>query len=113
MRVNETKTGYELGQVDAAIREYRAALQTHPDSATIHYNLAVALSGQGRLTEAAQSLEQAIRYAPNYFEAHLKLGQILAQTGDRARAEEHLRKAAESPDPQVRAAARSSLSSQR
>jgi len=57
------------------------------------------------LVEAEQNLNSAIQRAPDYFEAHLKLGQLLLARGDTAGAEPHLRKAAESPDPRIRTAA--------
>ena len=61
------------------------------------------------MEEAEKGLEGAIRYAPDYFEAHLKLGQILAARGASLSAVPHLRKAAQSPDPQVRKAAMDAL----
>ena len=39
-------------------------------------NLALALASRGSVEEAEKSLESAIRYAPDYFEAHLKLGRF-------------------------------------
>jgi Tfp pilus assembly protein PilF len=59
--------------------------------------------------EAEQNLKSAIQYAPDYFEAHLKLGQMLASRGDADGAETHLHKAAESPDPRIRTAAQDLL----
>jgi predicted CXXCH cytochrome family protein len=99
----------KLGDTEGAIGEYRLAIGARPDSATAYYNLAVALAGQGRLVEAEQNFQSAIQYAPDYFDAHLKLGQIRASRGDAAGAETYLRKAAESPDPQIRAAAQDLL----
>ena len=94
---------------EAAIREYHLAIDALPDSATAYYNLALALAGQGKLAEAERNLASAIQYAPDYFEAHLRFGQILLSRGDASRALPHLRKAAMSPDTEIRAAALDAL----
>lgn len=94
-----------LGEAGGALREYRLALAARPDYAEAHYNLAVALAAGGNVEEAEKSLESAIRYAPDYFAAHLKLGQLLAARGSYSLAGPHLRRAAQSPDPQIRQAA--------
>ena len=85
------------------------AIAGRPGYAEAHYNLAVALASRGSVEEAGKSLEGAIRYAADYFEAHLKLGQILAARGASLSAVPHLRKAAQSPDAQVRKAAMDAL----
>jgi tetratricopeptide (TPR) repeat protein len=84
------------------VREYQLAIAGRPGYDEAHYNLAVALASRGSMEEAEKTLEGAIRYAPDYFEAHLKLGQILAARGASLSVVPHLRKAAQSPDAQVR-----------
>jgi hypothetical protein len=51
---------------------------------------------------AIREYRLAIAAVPDYFEAHLKLAQLLLARGDIAGAAPHLRKAAESPDPRIR-----------
>ena len=69
-----------------------------------HYNLAHVLAGDAEGVAAEHHFREAIKYAPEHFEAHLKLAEILCVRGERALAAPHLRKAAESPDIRVREA---------
>jgi tetratricopeptide (TPR) repeat protein len=93
---------FKLGDAFGVVREYQLAIAGRPGYDEAHYNLAVALASRGSMEEAEKTLEGAIRYAPDYFEAHLKLGQILAARGASLSVVPHLRKAAQSPDAQVR-----------
>jgi tetratricopeptide (TPR) repeat protein len=52
-----------------------------PENARAHNNLGGALLRAGRLTEAVEQLEFALRLAPAYPDAHNNLGVALAQTG--------------------------------
>lgn len=61
------------------------------------------------MDSAAAEYRQAVQLNPNAYEAHLSLGQILARSGNLAEARAHIAKAAESPDAQVREAARKAL----
>jgi Tfp pilus assembly protein PilF len=63
------------------------------------------LATHGDNAQSEQHLREAIKLAPNYFEAHLRLGQMLHARGEVTRAAPHLRKAAESPDARIRDAA--------
>lgn len=63
----------------------------------------------GRAADAKQYLENAVRLNPDAFESHLQLGRALVVQHDSTGAAAHFRKAAESPDPQVRRAAMESL----
>ena len=46
--------------------------------ALIHYNLGTALTDEDRWQEAKVHFEQALKFKPDYFEAHNNLGNILA-----------------------------------
>ena len=94
-----------LGDIEAAIREYRMALSAGPRSTATLVNLALTLVSQGAMPEARQRLEEALRMEPNLFIAHLKLGEMLLAAGQPNAATPHLKRATESPDAGIRRAA--------
>src|SRR5262249_38108261 len=94
-----------LGDAAKALEHYRLAVETAPGSAMANFNLGLTLADQGNLQDAQQYLEAAVKLAPELYEAHLKLGETLIARGKSAEAAAHLRKAAQSPNPQVRNAA--------
>jgi tetratricopeptide (TPR) repeat protein len=49
--------------LDEAIQHYERAIQLDPDYANAHFNLGLALAGQGRAAEAEQHFEQALKLA--------------------------------------------------
>jgi len=61
-----------------------------PDNPRAQEHLGVALGQTGRLPQAVEHLEQALRAEPDYAEAHCNLGAILGQTGRLSQAVEHL-----------------------
>jgi len=65
--------------------------------------MGLALVAQGRLPEAIQEFEAALRMAPDLAQAHANLGAVLTQTGQLGPGEAHLRRALASlPDkPEV------------
>jgi tetratricopeptide (TPR) repeat protein len=65
-----------LGQVEDAVAVYTRLTQDFPDIAEPHNNLAVLRAGQGRLDEARDSLERALRANPAQREAHENLGDV-------------------------------------
>lgn len=65
-----------------AEQEFRAALDSDPNSARAHYGLGVALQYENDPTGAQAEERQALRLNPNYAEAHQVLGFILAGKGD-------------------------------
>ena len=73
---------FQLGNYNAAIAEYRAALELQPDSALFRNNLGNALAMSGRPREAIQEIRTALRLKPLYPEAHLNLGLALEAAGD-------------------------------
>ena len=94
-----------MDDTDGAIREFRLALRGDPKSAVTLVNLALTLAAQGTSAEARQRLEEALRIDSNLYVAHLKLGELQLAAGERATAQQHLRRAAESPDTSIRRAA--------
>ena len=89
-----------------ARRRYELALRLNPQLAGAHNSLGALLLRMGDTEGAVREYRLAIAAAPDYYEAHLKLAQLLLARGDTASAAPHLRKAAESPDPRIRTAAR-------
>jgi len=68
-------------KLDAAVAEYRKALQINPDYATAHNSLGKALAEQGRNDAAVVEYRTAIELNPDYADAHNNLGVILADRG--------------------------------
>ena len=71
-----------LGHFDAAIENYRRAIEIKPDYAETHNNLGIALKDKGDLGSAIESYNRAIEIKPDYAEAHSNLGNALKQNGD-------------------------------
>ena len=64
-----------------SITLYEHAVSVVEGDPLLHYNLANELRERGRLAEAAQHYEEALRFDPNHAAAHTNLGPILAQQG--------------------------------
>jgi tetratricopeptide (TPR) repeat protein len=60
---------------------WRDNLTKNPNAALAHYNLGNALADQGKVQEAVQHYEQALRLKPDYTDAHHNLGNALRQVG--------------------------------
>jgi serine/threonine-protein kinase len=68
----------EKGQLDAAIVEFRKALQLNKDHAGTHNNLGAALAEKGQVDEAIAELREAIKLEKDVFEYHFNLGNALS-----------------------------------
>ncbi|MDJ0811736.1 MAG: tetratricopeptide repeat protein, partial [Desulfobacterales bacterium] len=64
------------------IAAHRKMLAGNPDCGTTHYNLAVALMGQGKIEEAEKELLEAIECSPTLAEAYVQMGAICLKRGD-------------------------------
>ena len=71
--------------------------------------MAKAATSQDLKAGFEEHLRQTVRYSPDHFEAHLKLGQVLLARGEAELGKAELRKASASPDAQIRAAAADAL----
>ncbi len=71
----------DQGRLDAAIQQYRAAVQAKPDYAEAHYNLGLILANRGQVDEAMEHYQAAADVAPDFSEAHNKLGIALVGRG--------------------------------
>ncbi len=61
--------------------------------ANAHYNLGVALAGQGQIEAAIASFQRAAEIKPDFLEAHFNLGNVLAGRGQVDAAVAHFQKA--------------------
>ncbi len=80
-RYNVAWESAQKGQYEAAIGEWRKALELSPGEASIHSNLGVALARAGKPGEAIAEYQKALEINPNSVEVHNRLGMALADTG--------------------------------
>lgn len=71
----------EAGDAQAAIREFRAALQAQPSNADAHGNLALALERSGETASALKEYERALALAPGHAKAANNRAVLLAKLG--------------------------------
>jgi serine/threonine-protein kinase len=67
--------------LDRAVAAASAAIRLKPDDAWAHYNLGLALVGQGKVAEAIVAFRAAIRLKPDLAQAHYNLGNALFAQG--------------------------------
>ncbi len=65
------------GDAQGALREASAIAASEPANARAHLAAGIALRAMGRLEEARQALERAVRLAPNDYAPHYELGVLL------------------------------------
>lgn len=73
---------YQIGDLDAAIDEYRMALKLKPDSARTHLQLGVALTAKQDWRAAMAEFNEATRLDPELTQAHYNLGTVFYTTGN-------------------------------
>jgi tetratricopeptide (TPR) repeat protein len=83
------------GQDEAAIAEWKKALEINPDDPMANNNLGTHLLKRGQLNEAIPYFEKAVSLKPDYADAQNNLGIVLLQKGRAGEAIEHLEKAEE------------------
>ena len=69
--------------------------QTHPNSPTAYFNLAVIYESEGNFEKAVEYYKKTIEHHPAHAGAHNNLGTLYARTGRMALAAEHWKKAVE------------------
>ena len=67
----------QLGQLEDAVKRYRAAIKINKDVPDIHFNLGVALNDLGRHEKAVASYARALALRPDDVDAHNNLGNAL------------------------------------
>src|SRR5438093_958583 len=75
------------GQSEEAVDQLRHAVAADGVSAYLRTRLGEELMALGRLDEAREALEGALRYDPDFAEAHVDLGRISLRLGDAVTAE--------------------------
>jgi tetratricopeptide (TPR) repeat protein len=83
------------GQDEAAIAEWKKALELDPGDAKAHNNLGVLLLQKGRLDEAAGHFQSAVDASSEFGDAQSNLGIAMLQKGKVEEAVMHLQKASE------------------
>lgn len=73
-----------------AVNDLEQLCAEHPDWAVARAYYGIALLGIARVTEARETLEDAVALAPDSFICHLRYGEFLARTGFYDRAAEQL-----------------------
>ena len=68
----------------------QAAVDSYPNSALAHHNVAFALLGAGRLREAREHLEYGLRLEPDSVDAHNTLAATFSEAGHSREAIPHL-----------------------
>lgn len=67
--------------LEAAMAEYKKALEINPVYALAAYNLGVVMKSKGSHEEAFRFLTRALQLNPNYAKAHDMMGRVLHETG--------------------------------
>jgi len=76
---NNAGVRYQLGDLPGAEASLRRALAVHAGVASTHFNLALVLQEQGRLSDAAVELEEALRLDPGQSAARRRLEGLRAK----------------------------------
>ena len=76
-----------------ALKEFQKELEIDPSNASAAYEIAEAHRNAGQLEEAQTFFEQALKYYPDFEQAQLGLGAVLASLQNPAEALPHLQKA--------------------
>jgi arylsulfatase A-like enzyme/Tfp pilus assembly protein PilF len=84
-RVARGAVRIQQGDLDAAEREIRSAIEKDPTIRLGSYNLALIAEGRGRWDEAAQLYEQELAAHAESFRAAFNLGRVYERRGDRPR----------------------------
>ncbi len=71
----------KLNDVEASISSLRQAIKLNPGNSLAHYNLGMALHGQGQRDEAVKVFQEAVRMAPQQIQAQAALGDALLSAG--------------------------------
>lgn len=84
---------YWQGQVDAAMAEYRLALELDPKNDEAHQLLGIAHAWKGEINEALKCFEKAIEINPNRADAQMNIGSTYSALGKMDETLFHFRKA--------------------
>jgi Flp pilus assembly protein TadD len=65
MENDEGVSHYQQGHWDVAMEHYQKAVKADPNSAVVHYNVALTLDKMGKHADATASFKKALELAPN------------------------------------------------
>lgn len=98
VRLAQAALSARAGDTQAAIEEYRAALQIDPSSVPAMLGLGTSYLARVQYDLAEKEFRRALRIAPNHVELHYQLGLTLYRRGVWAGAAQQLRRAIELDD---------------
>ena len=75
-------------QFSCAVQIFHGALQSHPESAQLHYLTGLALAGENKTEEALPEIRKASRLDPGVLKPHLMLAYLYAGAGRHAEADQ-------------------------
>lgn len=84
MRFMQGVIQQQRGEADAALATFLELTRSYPELPEPHNNLAVLHAAAGRLGEAREALEMAIRLNPQYAIAHRNLGDVYLRLAENA-----------------------------
>jgi len=84
------------GDDNAAIAAYEEALREHPDSPSLHNDLATILTRNGRDADALSHYESALSAQPDHYDANMNAGALLSRMNRNAEARQHFEAASKS-----------------
>jgi len=93
----------DAGRLDDALSQYRQAIESDPNFADAHSNIAIILGRRGKLAEAIGESEKALAIPPEDAVSHARLATFLVQSGRKDLALPHYLRALEI-DPALREA---------
>ena len=70
-----------LGQLDAAIYNFKKAISIDPFNADAYSNMGIALQNQGKLNEAVKAYKKALSIKPDHFDIYYNMGNALQDQG--------------------------------
>ncbi|KAH7849491.1 hypothetical protein Vadar_018650 [Vaccinium darrowii] len=80
---------YKQGRFEEALALYDRAISLDSNKASYHSNKSAALTGLGRLIEAAVECIEAVRIEPSYLRAHFRLATLYLRLGEPEKALHH------------------------
>ena len=72
------------------IRKLKEAVQSRPDDASAHFELAVGYEQQGRVEEAISEFRETLRIRPDSAEAHFNLAVLYEERNEGGKAISHI-----------------------
>ena len=93
---------FDAGRPADVVAHGEPLLARFPESFVLAHMLGTANGMLGRDDRAAEHFRQAVQAKPDFYEAHLALGLLLARTGHIQESRVYLEKAAQSSDSAVR-----------